>query len=100
MAGAGLAKDDVTMWIKVGSDSLTERVHRTSEDCYAELDKRFGEEKADAMVSDAIAMLDRLSKPTRAAVERWLDATGLTNHPAFIEWLAGQSAKLRAGGLP
>jgi len=98
LAGAGLAKDDVTMWIKVGSDSLTEREHRTAEQCYAELDKRFGEEKADAMMADAIAMLDRLSKPTREAVHRWLDATGLANHPSFVEWLAGHGAKLRAGG--
>jgi hypothetical protein len=95
MAGAGLAKDDVQMWIRVGNDSLTEREHRTTEQCFEELDRRFGAEKADEMVSDAVSVLSRLTPTTRAAVERWLDATGLANHPSFIEWLSGQATKLR-----
>jgi hypothetical protein len=95
VVSAGMPMDEVQMWIKVGHGQLTQYEHRSADDCYATLDKRFGEEKADAMVADALAVLDRLTKPTRAAVERWLDETGLTNHPAFIEWLAGIGTKLR-----
>jgi hypothetical protein len=98
VASAEIPPEEMQMWIKVGHGQLIRGEHRSTEECYATLDKRFGEEKADAMVTDALAVLGRLTKPTREAVDRWLDETGLTNHPAFIEWLAGVGTRLRAAG--
>jgi len=40
-------------------------------------------------------MLGRLSPTTRKIVERWLDNTGLSDSPAFVEWLTDHGARLR-----
>jgi hypothetical protein len=91
---AAEVRQDFTMWSKVAAAQLAQGTGPTMEECYRELDRRFGADAADAMVADAVALLDRLSKPSRAAFDKWADVTKMTNHAAFVEYLA----HLKRGG--
>jgi hypothetical protein len=82
VAAAGIPVDEIRMWAQAGHGLLGSGP-RTGERAPV------GEDVvSDGQLRDARAVLDRLSPSTRAAVERWLEATGLHSNPGFILWLA------------
>jgi hypothetical protein len=94
VAAAGIPLAEIQQWVEAGHGRMTMKMRMDPETVDRLLTERFAD-RVDDVLADAKHALGRLSLKTRESVERFLDETGLSDSPAFIEWLAGDRARLR-----
>jgi hypothetical protein len=93
----GELRREFRMWSEVAAARLKDKIRMAGADVDKLLEQRSG--SVDRWPDEAKTLMGLLLTPrSRVSFEHWLNETGMTDHPAFIERLADLAAKLRAGG--
>jgi hypothetical protein len=90
-------RDEVRMWVRIGLDQVAAGMRFDPEKVDELIAARSGN-RSDEWAASAEPLFARLTPARRASVVRFLDHTGLSDTPAFIEWAAGWNEKIRGKG--